>query len=211
MLTIDKFVDIASIPPIYFDASYYVAPDGEAGIDVYVVLREAIAQAGKAALSRVVISRRERPVAILPMGPGLVLHTLHEQRDIYDAKPLFDPVADEKPDPEMVKLAQQLIDRQAAPFEPADMEDRYEARLREVIEAKLRGEGLHPAPAPAPRRDNVVDLMAALKQSLGRTTEPSRPASSHQGRSLSPLRPPGKSRPRGPEPQVENAHSLTLD
>jgi DNA end-binding protein Ku len=177
-LTVDKFVDQTAIPPIYFDASYYVAPDGEAGVDVYAVLREAIAQSGKAALSRVVISRRERPVAILPMGPGLVLHTLHEKRDIYDPKSLFDPVADEKPDPEMVKLALQLVDRQTAPFEPSDMEDRYEARLREVIEAKLHGEGIVREAAEPARRDNVVDLMAALKQSLAKGAESARkPAS----------------------------------
>ena len=167
-LTIDKFVDMAAIPPIYFDASYYIAPDGEAGLDVYSVLREAIEKSGKAALSRVVIARRERAVAILPLGVGLVLHTLHEKRDIYDPKTLFDPLEGEKPDPEMVKLATQLIDRQAEPFEPADMDDRYEARLREVIEARLRGEGVASEAPPPPRRDNVIDLMAALKQSLGR-------------------------------------------
>jgi DNA end-binding protein Ku len=174
VMTIDKFVDAISIPPIYFDSSYYLAPDGEAGVDVYAVLREAIAHERKAALSRVVIARRERAVAILPMGPGLVLHTLHEQRDIYDAKSLFDPVADQQPDAEMVKLAEQLIERQVAQFEPTDAEDRYEARLREVIEAKLRGEGVRPAVTEAPRRDNVVDLMAALKQSLGRAAESAR-------------------------------------
>ncbi len=174
VLTIGKFVDAAAIPPIYFDASYYLAPDGEAGQDVYAVLREAITQSGKAALSRVVIARRERAVAILPMGAGMVLHTLHEKRDIYDAKSLFDPVADEQADPEMVKLALQLVQRQVAPFEPSDMEDRYEARLREVIEAKLRGQGVAGERPQAPQRDNVVDLMAALKQSLGRAAESAR-------------------------------------
>ncbi len=168
VLTIEKFVDMDEIPPIYFDASYYVAPDGEAGQDVYAVLRDAIRDTGKAALSRVVLSRRERPVAILTMDGGLVLHTLHEKRDIYDAKPLFEPIAGEKPDPEMVKLAEQLIERQVAQFTPSDMEDRYEARLREVIEAKLKGQGIQAPPQEPARRDNVVDLMGALKASLGR-------------------------------------------
>jgi len=176
VMSIDKFVATADIPPIYYDSSYYLAPDGAAGQDVYAVVREAIARSGKAALARVVISRRERAVAIMPMQAGMVLHTLHEKRDIYDAKALFEPVADEKPDPEMVKLALQLVDRQVAPFEPTDMEDRYEARLREVIAAKLAGEGITPEKAEAPRGDNVVDLMAALKQSLGRAAESAKPA-----------------------------------
>jgi len=76
-IKIDKFVDADAIDPIYFDASYYVGPDGDAGVDVFVVLRDAIAATGKMALSRVVIARRERPVALMPMGKGLVIHTLH--------------------------------------------------------------------------------------------------------------------------------------
>lgn len=166
-LAVDKFVAIDSIDPVYFDTSYYIAPDGDAGLDVYAVLRDAIAQTKQAALARVVIARRERPVAIIPMQNGLVCHTLHEPRELYDAKPLFEPVADIKPDAEMIKLATQLIDRQKGKFAPGDSEDRYEARLREVIEAKLKGEGITPEQPEAPARDNVVDLMAALKASLG--------------------------------------------
>lgn len=181
VMTIDKFVEAPDIAPIFYDSSYYLAPDGEAGQDVYAVLREAMVRSGKAALSRVVIARRERAIAIVPMAGGMVLHTLHEKSDIYDPKALFDPVADEVPDPDMVKLAMQLIDRQTAKFEPSDMEDRYEARLREVIAAKLKGEGVT-APAPSGARgDNVVDLMAALKKSLSRGAEsaaPTKPAES---------------------------------
>jgi DNA end-binding protein Ku len=176
VIKVDKFVDAADIPPIYFDASYYLAPDGEAGQDVYVVLREAIRETGKAALSRVVISRRERAVVILPMDGGLVLHTLHDRREIYDSKALFGPVSGETPDPEMVKLAEQLIGRQEAAFEPADIEDRYEARLREVIAAKLKGEGIQPEPPPSEKRGEVIDLMAALKASLGKGQEAARKA-----------------------------------
>jgi DNA end-binding protein Ku len=81
-MTVDKFVVRDAIHPIYFDTSYYLVPDGDAGQDVYVVLRDAIVQSGRAALSRVVISRRERAVAILPLEKGMVLHTLHEPRDL---------------------------------------------------------------------------------------------------------------------------------
>ncbi len=176
-MAIDKFVEASDIPPVYYDTSYYLAPDGEAGQDVYAVLRAAIARSGKAALSRVVIARRERAVAIMPMRDGMVLYTLHEKSDIHDPKALFDPVAEEKPDPEMIKLALQLVDRQTAAFTPSDMEDRYEARLREVIAAKLKGEGIRPPSEPeAPREDNVVDLMAVLKRSLGRTADSTRGA-----------------------------------
>ena len=166
-MTVDKFIARDVIHPIYFDTSYYMVPDGEAGQDVYVVLRDAIAASGMAALSRLVISRRERAVAILPLEKGMVLHTLHEPRDLYAYDKLFDQVPNARPDAEMVKLARQLIERQKGKFEPADVEDRYETRLREVIEAKLKGEGIKPEAPAEPRGDNVIDLMAALKRSLG--------------------------------------------
>jgi DNA end-binding protein Ku len=167
-LNVDKFVTADSIDPVYFDTSYYMAPAGDSAQDVYVVLRDAIRQSGSVALSRIVLSRRERAVAVMPMGKGLILHTLYETRDIADPARLFESVPSDKPDADMVKLATQLIDRQAAKFEPTDLEDRYEARLREVIDAKIKGAGFKPAAEPQ-ERGNVIDLMAALKRSLGQT------------------------------------------
>lgn len=174
-MAIDKFVASDAIDPVYYDASYYMAPDGDAGQDVYVVLRDAIARTGRIALSRVVIARRERAVAVMPMGKGLVVHTLHEAKDINDPKSLFDDIPKLRPEADMLALAVQLIDRQTADFDLSDMEDRYEARLRELIAAKLKGKGLKPAPAP---KDDgkVVDLMAALKRSLGQSAEDAKPA-----------------------------------
>jgi DNA end-binding protein Ku len=172
-ITVDKFVDASSIDPIYYDASYFLVPEGETGEDVYAVLREAVAKSGKVALSRVVISRRERAIAIMPMQRGMVVHTLHEEGDINNPKELFENIPSAKPDPEMVKLALQLIERQAGRYDPADMEDRYEARLRAVIEAKLKGEGIEPVEEAEPERGNVIDLMAALKKSLGQERDAS--------------------------------------
>jgi DNA end-binding protein Ku len=166
-LTISKFVDVGSIDPIFFDTAYYVAPDGAAGRDVFVVLREAIRKSRTAALSRIVVARRERAVAIIPSGTGLVCHTLHEQDDLWNAAPLFEDLDDVKPEADMVALATQLIERQNGRFQPDDTADRYEAKLREVIDAKLKGEGITPEQSSEPNRGNVIDLMAALKASLG--------------------------------------------
>ena len=132
-----------------YDASYFVAPDSQAGEDVYAVLRDAIAQTGKIALARVVISQRERTVALRPMGSGLMAHTLYEQRDMNSSKELFEDAAKLKPDAEMVTLAKQLIQRQSGKYEPADLEDRYEIRLRAMLDAKIKGEGYHEEEVPA--------------------------------------------------------------
>jgi DNA end-binding protein Ku len=178
VMNIEKFVEADSIDPIYFSSSYYLAPDGDAGRDVFAVLCKAIAETGKVALARVVISQRERTIALRPMPGGLVAHTLDEQRDINDARSIFGDEAEVKTDPEMVALAKQLIQRQTTAYNPSDLEDRYETRLRSMIDAKLKGEGIDLSEPEEPDRTNVVDLMAALKKSLAQEAAPKRAAQS---------------------------------
>ena len=97
-------------------------------------------------------------------------HTLHEDRDLNSSKELFDELSRVKVDPEMVQLATQLVQQQAGKYDPGDLEDRYETRLRTLIDAKLKGEGLDSeADMTPPMETNVVDLMAVLRQSLGQT------------------------------------------
>jgi DNA end-binding protein Ku len=179
IMSIEKFVDTDSIDPVYYDAAYFIAPDGEAGRDVYAVLREAIAKTGKTALARVVIAQRERTIALRPVGEaGLMAHTLYEDRDLNSSQELFDDLAGIKTDPEMVQLATQLVQRQAGKYDAADLEDRYETRLRAMIDVKLKGEGIDlEAEAPPASTSNVIDLMAALKKSLGQAPaeQPSAP------------------------------------
>lgn len=176
VLSIDKFVDAGDIDPIYYESCYYLAPDGKAGEDVYAVLREAITRTGKVALSRVVMSQRERTIALRPVPGGLMAHTLYEQRDINSAADLFDDVSAIKIDPEMVDLAAQLIRRQSRKYDPADLEDRYETRLRELIHAKAAGGHLLEPQEELAAPNNVIDLVAALKKSLAESGE-SPPAS----------------------------------
>jgi DNA end-binding protein Ku len=171
VMTIEKFVEAVSIDPVYYDSGYYVAPDGDAGRDVYAVLREAIEKTGKTALARVVISQRERTIALRPAGDGLMANTLYEDSDLNKPDELFEGLSGIKTDPEMVQLAAQLVQRQAGEYDPADLEDRYEIRLRAMIDAKLKGEGIEADEVIEPDRTNVVDLMAALKKSLGQPEE----------------------------------------
>jgi DNA end-binding protein Ku len=176
VMNIEKFVEAGSIDPLYYDSSYFLAPDGKAGLDVYAVLYEAIEKTARVALARVVIAQRERTIALRPMEGGLVAQTLHEQRDINDAKAVFEGATAIKTDPDMVKLATQLIDRQTGRYDPSDIEDKYETRLRAMIEAKLKGEGIEDEATEEPDRGNVVDLMAALRKSLGQQSqEPEKP------------------------------------
>jgi len=171
VMTVEKFVEAESIDPVYYDAAYHLAPDGDASRDVYAVLREAIAKTGKVALSRVVISQRERTIALRPVDEGLMAHTLHEDRDLNSGKELFEGMEKIKVDPEMVQLATQLVQRQSGKYDASDLEDRYEKRLRALIDAKLKGEGIEAEEEPEIVTSNVVDLMATLKKSLGQVHE----------------------------------------
>src|SRR5271167_264769 len=194
VMTVEKFVDASSIDPLYYDSGYYLAPEGTAGRDVYQILREAIGRTGRVALSRVVIGQRERVIALRLYEKGLAAHTLFEQRDINDASGLFDdpvPV-----DEEMVKLATQLVDRQTAVYEPADIEDRYETRLRAMIDAKLKGEGIALDAAPEPAATNVVDLMAALRRSIAEDDKRSTNAEASSPAKSKPTKPAAAKAPR---------------
>jgi DNA end-binding protein Ku len=110
------------------------------------------------------------------MGDGLMAHTLYEDRDLNSSQELFDDLAGIKTDPEMVELATQLVQRQSGEYESADLEDHYETRLRAMIDAKLKGEGVEADEVVEPDRTNVVDLMAALKKSRGEATIEAAPA-----------------------------------
>src|SRR3954451_23961298 len=183
LIKVEKFVDAGSIDPIYYDSSYYLGPDGKGSKDVYAVLREAIQRTGKVALTRIVISQRERTIALRPMDGGLVAHTLNEQRDLNAAEGLFERVRNVKLDPEMVTLATQLVERQSEQYDPADLEDRYETRLRAMLDAKIKGEGLRDEAKPVSAESNVIDLMAALRKSLG---QPPAAAASEPARKTAP-------------------------
>ena len=139
------------------------------------------------------INQRERIIAIRPTGDGLIAHTLYENRDLNSSTDLFDGLASIKIDPEMVQRASQLVERQSGKYDAADLEDRYETRLRAMINAKLKGEGLDVSEPEEPAHTNVVDLMAALKKSLGQAAEEKKPAPAKKraaAAKVTPIKPP---------------------
>jgi DNA end-binding protein Ku len=165
-MVVERFAPAADIEPIYYENAYYVVPDGDAGIEAYGVIRDAMREAKKVALCRVVIARRERVVALAPHGKGMMGHSLRSADEVVKESAYFKELGSTKADREMVTIATKLIEQKAGAFEPSAFEDRYEERVRELLDAKLKGEKLEPEELPEPR-SNVVDLMAALKESLG--------------------------------------------
>lgn len=162
-----QFFQATEVDPIFYDKPYYVVPDGAMAEEAYAVVREALARSGQAALGRVVLSGRERLTAVMPRDKGFVLHTLHANDLVRKPAAYFADIRSEV-GPDMadeVAVAEQLIARKSAPFDPRKFVDRYEEALRAVIDEKLKGREAVVEAAPSP--GNVVNLMEALKRSLG--------------------------------------------
>jgi len=169
-LAIEAFVEGEEVDSIWQDTPYYLAPDGAMAEETFIVLREAMSRAGKVAIARLVLSSRERVVTIAPRDKGMYVCTLRAPNEVRATGAYFDDIADSKPDAEMLELATALIAQKTAKFDPKAYEDRYEAALMAMIKEKLKGH--KPIIAAEPARGNVVNLMDALKQSLGQSKPP---------------------------------------
>ena len=164
-LNIEAFVDESEVDVIYQDAPYYLAPDGAMAEETFVVLREAMRKAGKVAIARLVLSSRERVVTIGARENGMFVTTLRNPSEVRGTSEYFDNIPKGNPDAEMLDLAQKLIEQKVTHFDPKAYEDRYEVALLAMIKEKLKGH--KPIIAAAPERGNVINLMDALKASLG--------------------------------------------
>lgn len=174
-LDIERFVDEHEIDRLYWNDPYFLTPDGEMAVEAFTVIREAMQKAGRVALGRLVMHQRERLMALEPRERGILAYSIRSNREVRDPDELFDRIPDEKPNPQMVDIATRIIDQLEGPFDPSQFTDRYEEALRQLIKEKEKG---HTVAAPAePKEAEVVDLMEALKRSLGQTGGERRKAS----------------------------------
>ena len=164
-MSLDGFVDKASIQQIYLDTPYYVAPADKVSEEAFAVIRDAMAGKKMAGLARIVLYSRERPVVIEPLGKGMVLTTLRYDNTVRQPGTVFDDIKAVKTDQEMTDLAELIIEKKQAKFDPSKFDDKYEDALLELIRAKKAGKKA-PKVAAAPRPSNVVNLFDALKKSL---------------------------------------------
>jgi DNA end-binding protein Ku len=157
-----SFVKASEVDPVYFDASYYAKP-AEAGVRAYNLLLDAMRKTGYAGIAKVTMHNRENIVIIRARDNGLTLHTMFYNNEIRAAAEVSAPNKAEVKEQES-KLAMQLIESLAAPFDASQYHDAYQAELEKLIEAKAHGKKL--SVAPRSKKAPVVDLMSALQQSL---------------------------------------------
>jgi DNA end-binding protein Ku len=164
IINVAQFVDQTEIEPAFLDSPYYLAPEGSVGEETYRVIRAAMEETGTAGVGSIVLSSRERRVLLTPKGPGIMLSTLRTAREVRRASDYFDAISDDAVDADLLDMAKLLIQARRKPFVSAEMVDTYEEEVRKLINSKAKGET--PVFASAPSATGIVDLMAALKQSL---------------------------------------------
>jgi len=170
-----QFVDACEIPPLYFDKPYYLVPADDLAQDAYRVIREALRASSKVGLGQITLRGKEYIAAVKPCNDGLLLETLHYEDEIRKADPLFSGISDEEVQEDLLDVATTLIEKKTAKFDISRFKDNYTVAMRELIDQKTKSKSSKKVSTdeeedrPA-TGDNVIDLMAALKRSLERTS-----------------------------------------
>jgi len=164
-IDIGQFVPLESVDPVYFDGTYYLAPD-KGGAKPYSLLATALRNAKQCAVGRWISRGKEHIVVIRPVEDGLAMHQLHFQAEVRQIKDLGIEAASLS-EPEL-KLAQQLIDQLSVKrFDPNEFHDEFKGRIEAAIQKKVQGKEISLSEAPvASTNGNVIDLMAALRMSI---------------------------------------------
>jgi DNA end-binding protein Ku len=164
-LDIERFVDEDEIDRLYWNDPYFLVPDGDMAVEAFTVIREAMETSDKVALGRLVMHQRERLMALEPRDKGILAYSIRSNREVKNPEELFDKIPDKKPNPQMVEIAAKIIDQLEGPFDPSQFTDRYEDALRELVAEKEKGHKI--TAVKEPQEAEVIDLMDALKRSLG--------------------------------------------
>jgi DNA end-binding protein Ku len=164
-----QFVEASEISPLYFDKPYYLVPTDELAEDAYRVVRDALRATDKVGIGQLTMRGKEYLAAVKPYEDGLLLETLHYADEVRRATPLFAAIADKPVEGELLDVANTLIQRKTAPFNPAAFKDHYSEALHDLLEQKLKNKKIKRVSTDKEQRpsgENVIDLMAALKKSL---------------------------------------------
>ena len=169
-LELTQFVDASEIDVLYYEKPYFVVPADDLAEEAFIVLREALKRTKKVGLGQLAMRGREYVVSLKPCGRGMVLETLRYADEVHKAQGYFREIPDDKPDAELLDLAEALIDRKSGAFHPQEFHDRYVDALKGLIERKRKANGkkiIEDTDKGEPKSSNVVDLMAALRKSMG--------------------------------------------
>ena len=184
MIEIDSFVPRCQIDQRFFDTPYYVTPNEPVAQEAFAVIRDAMHGKGMVALGRLVLSKRERVMALEPYDKALLGTTLRYPYEVRNATDYFGDLPELTLAPDMRKLAEHILDSKAADFDPATFRDRYEEALLAHLKSKQAGVVREQKPTlAAPHR--VINLMEALRRSIA---QDKKPATARKGATATPAR-----------------------
>ena len=168
MIEIQDFVKVAEIDLVYFEHSYFMVPNEQSG-KAYGLLLGAMKDSERIGIGKVVMRGKEYLTAIRPYGDTIVMETMHFAEEVVEASSIEEMPEMPEPTERELKLAGQIIDTLAADFDPARYHDEYRDAVRDLI--KTKSEGKEYVMPPPVAEAKVIDLMAALEQSLSRARE----------------------------------------
>jgi DNA end-binding protein Ku len=174
-IAVSQFIDLKELPAEYIEKPYYVVPENDAQAEAFAVVREALLKSGKAAVGKVAFSGRENIVAVTPAGPdsrGMMAYTLRYQAELKNAADFFRDIKQTEINEDALDMAEALIAKKTAKFDPGKFEDGYETAVKELVEAKIKNLPVPQDEPVKPQPAKVINLMDALRKSIGSDAEP---------------------------------------
>ena len=193
-MAVAQFVNIADLPPEFFEKPYFVTPQDESQTSAFTVIREALVQSKKAALGEITFSGRESLVALMPdkNSRGMMAYAMRYKDELRDASEYFSNIKNVAVEKSQLELAKELIERNSGKFDPSKFTDDYEAALRAWVDAKVKQEPL-PDEEEQPKQGKVINLMDALRKSLEKQGGDATPAEKKSSTARSSSKKPARS------------------
>jgi len=177
-IDVSQFVDVDEIKPEYIDKPYFITPENDAQAEAFATVREALVKTGKAAIGKVAFAGREHIIAVKPAedSRGMIGYTLRYAYELRNQEEYFRDIKAAEINEDSLQLAETLIAKRSAKFDLNKFEDGYEVAVKELVEAKVHQQPVPKDEEPAARSGKIVNLMDALRQSIGNDAAAKRPA-----------------------------------
>lgn len=177
VIDIEGFIDVDEVHPTLYESPYFAGPDGLVAAKTYSLLSQALKASGKVGIGKVVLRDREEVVMIGPLDGGLVLYKLRNPNELRKMESV-PQIENKEVNKDELKLSVSLVESMASTLKELDLTDRYRDALREMIEAKIAGKEVVSAPE---EEKPVVDIMAALRQSIEQAKAKKKPMEKAKG------------------------------
>jgi DNA end-binding protein Ku len=172
-IAVNQFIDMDELLPEYIEKPYFVAPENDSQIEAFAVIRKALQKSGKVAIGKVSFAGRENIIAIRPAGDethgGMIAYTLRYSNELRSERDYFRDLKGVEINQESLELAETLIAKKSAKLDLSKFEDGYELAVKELVEAKVKNLPVPKDEGVQPSRGNVVNLMDALRKSIGKS------------------------------------------